>query len=336
MKNNDDNWLNRQNEQRVDYQNLNKFVPKRGIYQLLTSKYIKIWAMLAIFVVTIPPLVYYFVIDDGSFPILPRETCMVQEWFRVPCGKGNLTREECWNLMCCFDPRERNCYHSIPSKYKYVKSKSKNVYEAVMEKSPIGTKSVKKLFFTVTEKDENVVNIKLGVYKHKESVFVRNNAVNKTYDVQIDETGLGVEIFRKGSNELILSTLKGPLIVSDRYLEWTIFPGDGMLFGITRDFIEVDNGKIFKKVFYNNKWDQYSTPTFWLFSKGKVHGVSIVHEGPLEITIIQSNVVIMRSLTYDDIEIELDVGDTPKKLHAQRTTIEKGTPFWTLEPHLCR
>lgn len=332
-----DNWLDHQNEQRVDYRNVNKFVQKRGIYQLLTSKYIKIWAMLAVIVITIPPLVYYFVIDDGSFPLLPKETCMVQERFRVPCGRVNLTREECWNLMCCFDPYDKKCYHSIPSKYNYVKSESKNIYETSIEKSPLGTTAVKKLFFIVTEKDENVVNIKLGVYNNKKNIFVTNDVVvNKTYDVHIDKNELEVQIFRKGSNEVLLSTSKGPLIASDQYLEWTIFLGNGILFGVNRDFIELDNGKTFKKVFYKNKWDHCSTPTFWLFSKGKTHGVSVIHDGPLEITIMQSNVVIMRSLTLDNIEIELDVGDTPKKLHDQRTTIEKGTPFWVLEPQLCR
>lgn len=332
-----DNWLNQQNDKRTDYQNGNKFVRKRDVYQVVCSKYVKIWAILAVFVVTIPALVYYLAIDNGSFPLPPMDTCMVHKMFRVPCGKANLTRDECWRLSCCFDPKEKDCYHSIPSRYNYVKSKSPNIYETRIEKSPLGTKTVKKVSFIVTEKDENVVNIKLGVFNDNNSVLVGDYAtVNKSYDVRMDHNELGVEIFRKGSGELLLSTYKGPLIVSDKYLEWTLFPGMGLLFGVNRNLIEVPRGKTFKQVFYKNKLDHYSIPTLWLFSRGKTHGISIIHEGPLEIIIKESNVVIMRSLTLDDIEIEVFVGDTPKKLHYQRATIEKWMPFWTMETHLCR
>lgn len=334
------NWLDKQNQQRLDYQNVDKPVRRRKILDIACSKYVKVWAILAIFALVVPALVYYFTFDEGIFPVPPGVTCMVQETFRVPCGKVNLTKEECWSLSCCFDQKESECYHSLPSRYFYVKSEDSNVYETFQRKSPLGTRTKKKVFFAVSEKSENVVGIKLAVYNDSgtESFEHGSSVVNKMYDIRVKEKELAVEICRKDTQEGLLSTDKGPLIVSDWYLEWTLYltNANGSLFGINQTLIQTNKWEKFTKVFYKNKLDHYSLPALWAYSKGKFSGVSISHEGPLEITVLPSNLIILRSLTLDNIEIEVDAGHTPKMLHDQFRNTTKMPPYWAMETHICR
>lgn len=337
--NTNDNWLDSQNQQRPDYQNLDKpSKRRRGIYELVCSKYMKAWAILAVFVLTIPTLVYYFTIDVGSYVGTPKVTCLIRNGFRVPCGRENLTHEDCRKLLCCFDMRQKQCYHSLPSWYNYEKSDDGCVYETFMKQSPFGTETVKKVFFTVQDKSENTVRIKLEVYEGNNSVEFLDASVvlDRNYVVQIEEKALTIDIFRNKTNELLLTTAKGPLIVSNEYLEWSLYLSNGSLFGINQTLIDLTNEQKFRKVLYKNKFDHYSIPVFWGYSSGKFHAVTIFHDGPLEVTVTSSKLVLLRSLTLDSVEIEVDVGHTPKMLHDQLMKTSKVPPFWVLENHICR
>lgn len=333
-----DNWLDRQNQQRVDYKNINTNFRKTQFCHLLCTEYVKVISILLIFILTVPPLTYFFIIDEGTIPVPSAETCMVHDMFKVPCGRENLTQEQCWSLMCCFDPKHKDCYHSIPSKYFYVKTDKANLYETLIEKSPFGTKMVHNVSFTVSEKSENEVILKLGVYKEDNSLSFGNDTVdiNKNYYVQFQNNELSVEILRKGTNELLLSTFRGPLIVSERYLEWTFYLTGAYLFGVNQNLIRVSDNETFKKVLYKNKLDHYSIPTIWAYSKGKFHSITISHDGPLEITIKPSNLIILRSLTLDNIEVDLNIGHTPKMLHEQLVKQIQVPPYWTMGTHICR
>lgn len=330
-----DNWLDRQNQQRADYKNISGNIRRTQFYQLICTEYVKIIILLLVFILIVPPLTYFSIIDEGTFPLSSEETCMVHDTFKVPCGKGNLTREQCWSLLCCFDPKHKDCYHSIPSRYFYVKSG--NIYKTSIEQSPIGTKMLRNVSFIVSEQSENDVILKLGKCKSDNLSFGADSLVeNKNYEVRFHNNKLSVEIFRKDTNELLLSTSRGPLIVSENYMEWTFYLSGTYLFGVNQNLIRIRDNKTFKKVFYKNKLDHYSIPTIWAYSKGKFHGVSISHEGPLELTIKSSNLVILRSLTPGNIEINLIVGYTPKMMHDQLMTQTQLPPYWTMGTHICR
>lgn len=333
-----DNWLDRQNQQRADYKNLNGTIRKAQLCQLLCTEYVKLIIILLIFVLIVPPLTYFFIIDEGTISQPSAETCMVNDMFKVPCGRQNLTQKQCWSLMCCFDPKHKDCYHSIPSRYFYVKSDKVNIYETSIEKSPFDTKMVHDVFFTVNEKSENEVNLKLGMYKKGNSFSYEDYSADlkKNYEVQLHNSELSVEIFRNGTKELLLSTSRGPLIVSETYLEWTFYLTGAYLFGVNQNLIKVHDNKTFKKVLYKNKLDHYSIPTIWAYSQGKFHAITISHDGPLEITIKPSNLVILRSLTLDNIEVDLNIGPTPKMLHDQLMKQTQLPPYWTMGTHICR
>lgn len=330
------NWLSEQNDQRSDYKEVKDPFKKKKFYDILCSKYLKSYVFFTVFVLVVPIGVYYFVVDRGSYPISSTATCMIVNNFRVSCGRDKWKKVECLKHHCCFDSSNNECYHSLPSFYSYVKTGDSNVYEASMKKSPLNTNCMKQVALVVNEKTENVVRIKLEVFDKNKTIEKGSVIENKNYEVIVEQNTLSVDILRKGSKEPLLSTSKGPLIFSENYTEWTLYLSNGTLFGFNQTLISLRKDETFRKVLYKGRSDHYSEPIFWVYTKKKFHGVSIFHEGPLEIIVLSSNLVILRSLITDNIEVEVYLGTTPKDLHNQLVKTITVPQSWTMEPHVCR
>ncbi|XP_023013554.2 lysosomal alpha-glucosidase [Leptinotarsa decemlineata] len=289
------------------------------------------WTFISAFAIIIPILVYYFVVDLGTYISIDSFTCLVNESFRVSCGKVDITSEDCVSVGCCFDSKVNFCYHYLPSRYSYDHDGTNHVVSR--RKTPFGTKAIDKLKITVNELNSDQVSVTLhGV----NSSVVSDTLPNKNYRVTKVKEKLMVEIYRNTTGELLLSTTKGPLIASDDYWEWTLYLTNQSLFGLNQTLISLKRNSNFSMVLYHNKNNHHSLPTFWAYTKGKFHGVSIKHDGPLEITILPSYLIVMRSLTGGNIELKLSLGPTPKLLHDQQLSVSKLPPFWMMGVHICR
>lgn len=60
---------------------------------------------------------------------------------------------------------------------------------------------------------------------------------NAEYSVKVFSPTIYVEIIRQSNNQLLFSTARGPLIVSDKYFEWSIFLNVDYLIGLGQQFL---------------------------------------------------------------------------------------------------
>ncbi|CAH1993980.1 unnamed protein product [Acanthoscelides obtectus] len=204
--------------------------------------------------------------------------------------------------------------------------------------SPYRTKTFYSMKISINEIDADRVNIIL----HTPEVKVKTASVTeKNYNYTLSNDKLIVEVYRTNSNELLLSTAKGPLIAADRYWEWTVQLTREYMFGLDGTIFDSRDNKTLTKVIYKSKQDHSTLPTFWAYNNGKFHGLTIKHDGPLEITVLPGKLVVLRSISDGTIELQLFVGPTPKQLHDQQIK-GKGnvaldyTRTWLLDTFVCR
>lgn len=319
-------------DNRVDDDNEGKHKRKVTIKSIICNNTVKGWFFLTVFAATVPILVYYFLIDQVTFDSNDSYTCLVQSSFRVPCGVVNITADKCEKVYCCYDRSTKTCYHYLPSKYAYQLDESTKEYTPLRSSSPHHTTSIKKLFVAVNEKSEDKVSI---IVSQNDVSDQEHRLTEKNYIVRLMEEKLMVEVYRH-NEDLLLSTTKGPLIASDNYWEWSFYLSNHTILGLNRTLINAEKNSTLTQVIYKNYVDHSSVPVFWGYNHTSFHGVVIRHEGPLEIVVLPSNLVLLRSLTGGFIELELSVGPTPKLLHDQQTQKVEPPPSWALETHMCR
>ncbi|KAJ8957974.1 hypothetical protein NQ318_001975 [Aromia moschata] len=327
-------WLQEQNREREDYKNEGKYQRRITFKGIICNKIVKGWIFLTIFATVVPVLVYYFVVDQGTYKTNNSSTCSIKSEFRVPCGKINISSADCEKIHCCFELSTETCYHYLPSKYSYDFDENTNGYVAVQKSTPYDSASIQKLNISINEINENKVSIIL----HEDTVDVSTNTLNsaKNYKVKIADEKLIVEVYRSEDDDLLLSTAKGPLIASNNYSEWSFYLTNQTLLGLNQTLITVDENSTFNAVIYKNNYDHYTLPVFWAYKNKQFHGIVIKHDGPMEITILPSYMVILKSLTGGKIEVELSVGPTPTLLHDQQLVAQNIPSYWTMDTYMCR
>ncbi|XP_044258231.1 lysosomal alpha-glucosidase-like [Tribolium madens] len=322
-----------QSQIREDYKVKSKTSPVIVVWRKKPTKGL---LTLFIFAVVVPVLVYFFVFDKGTFPVEEPNTCSVGTTYRITCGRTdiNATYAYCTNIKCCFDNSTRLCYHYLPSKYYYYNKGNFETYERSLEKSPFGQDLTKEISLTINEIDENSVQIIL----HDFNVTVDSNTVpDKNYKVNISKDPLYVEIARKNSEDILLTTADGPLIVSENFREWSFQLTDQYLFGLGQVLIDLDENSTLTKVIYANNNDHNTLPVFMAYKNGLYHGLVVRHSGLLEITVLPSKLVSLKSLEREKIILELSVGPTPHDVITQQKKGKWGTiDMKTLGVHICR
>ncbi|KAK9890619.1 hypothetical protein WA026_011981 [Henosepilachna vigintioctopunctata] len=285
--------------------------------------------LMTIFVIITPFYVYLNVFDHIEKDTQTNK-CLVDNIYRLPCGKNNINETECVNVFCCFELSTNSCYHSIPSVYYYHSSDSMpNV-----NLTPLGFESVNFLNINVIDdfpKLKIILNDKrlLGMAPNLDSQFnVTNN----------DNDKISVTVFRKNTNEMLLTTAKGPLIACKEYLEWSLqlTTNRGVLFGLGQLEIDLNENSTLTKVIYKNRNDHNTLPYFMAYNNGKYHAVVIEHEGALKITVLPSYLIHIRSISGLKVEITLVEGPTPKDIYKHLRNEKVTIPEWALGVHLCR
>uniref|UniRef100_A0A6P7EZQ0 Probable maltase-glucoamylase 2 isoform X1 n=1 Tax=Diabrotica virgifera virgifera TaxID=50390 RepID=A0A6P7EZQ0_DIAVI len=325
-------FIQQQNELREDEDETATASVKWTVWTILCKTTIVGWFFTFAFALIVPVLTYYLVVNLGTYKEVDTFTCFVNSTFRVPCGKVNISEHDCVKLACCYDKPTDSCYHYLPSRYSYDLAGSS--YKASRSSSPFNTTAVEEMQISVNEISINKVSIIL----HKPSTSIVENTVNvREYVVKKAAEKLMVEIFRPNGDR-IFSTAKGPLIASENYWEWTVHLTDHSLFGLDKTLLQRHKNSTISKVFYKNKNDHSNFPVIWAYHRGQFHGLTVKHDGPLEVSILTSNLIILKGLLGETIELVLYTGPTPADLHQQHLedSEQLDVPEWLLKTHMCR
>ncbi|RZC36640.1 maltase-glucoamylase-like protein, partial [Asbolus verrucosus] len=326
-------YIQEQNEIREDYKIKKK---SSAVRDVLCSKTAKGLLFVSFFAIAVPLLMYYFVIDEGSYEADDDHTCLVNKTYRIQCGNSNnVTIDYCDQINCCYDNSAKICFHYLPSKYYYFQETNEEVYKPSLTKTPFGSNLFENIAVTVNELDENSIQIIL----HDPNVKTASNEVgsNKNYILKRNDTPMSVEIYRNETGELLLTTAKGPTIISENYWEWSFQLTEQYLFGLGQILIDLDENSTLTKVIYGNNLDHNTLPVFMAYNNGKYHGLIVRHSGPLEVTVLPSKLVSLKSLAGSQIVLELCIGPTPKDvIRQQRKKQTNFVDLWSLGVHICR
>ncbi|KAL3268378.1 hypothetical protein HHI36_007494 [Cryptolaemus montrouzieri] len=301
--------------------------------KLRNEKIIFVVLLMALMLV-LPFLLYLCIFDDGDFSKQMQRQCAVDSIYRITCGKENISNTECNNISCCFEPATNSCYHSEPSNYYYYRDSGSFVPS--LENTPLGFPSLDTLSITVIEEPE-MLRIFLNGSHPSKTYFADNTS---KFDI-VKSDKLSVTVFRKGTNEMLFTSLNGPLIASKEYLEWTfqLTNTSGIMFGLGELNIDLDENSTLTKIIYKNQDDHNTLPIFMAYSNGKYHAAKIMHEGALQVTILPSNLVLLRNLLGKILEIQILDGPTPRDIYKKIRNEETSSNLiseWGLGLHICR
>lgn len=320
-----------------DTDNGYKIQQKNNCIRFLRNRIVTSAVFVIVFALTIPLLLFFVLFHLGYSVKEERHTCLVASSYRVSCGGFNLTLEDCVAVDCCFDEESDECYHYIPSLYYYqtkADSSTTGCYYAVQEQTPFNTTSINALAVSVVELNEN--QLKIVLHHTNTTVNTSNTVATKSYEFKIyDEDFVYVQVVRTSTGDSLFTTHKGPLIASSGYWEWTFQLTTENLFGLG-ELTFAENTR-YTKVIYKNADDHNTLPVFMAYVNGSYHGVMVEHEGPLEVTVLPSYLIVLRALVGDGVSVTLSTGPTPADVVKQQRVSELvDLPFWALGPHICR
>lgn len=308
---------------------------KNDFFRYTRTKLFKGILFVFFFSLFVPVLIFFFAVQLGYSVTVETNTCLVEYSYRVPCGEKNITENVCKSVYCCYDEETDQCYHYLPSVYAYYRSNLSDaevIYLPNQTETTFGSASKEQLSASVIEIDENKVQIVLHEsYETYDEVRIEN----KNYNVTVFNDSLYVEIYRVLTGETLLTTSKGSLMASDGYWEWSFQLTSEKLFGLGE--ITFMENVTYTKVIYKNRNDHNTLPIFMAYKNGSFHGAVVQHDGPLEVTVLPSFLVIVRWLVGDYLSITLCTGPKPVDVVNQLRMEEPVVPpYWALGPHICR
>ncbi|XP_030753565.1 alpha-glucosidase-like [Sitophilus oryzae] len=328
-------FIEQERQKQEDIDDEPHFHKKLTCRSFLCSKLVK--GVLAALVVAIvcPVVAYHFAIsrhyDDGSSQTY---SCLVQQEYRIPCGYVGIGEDQCTKVDCCFNTTTGECHHYLPSKYFYQQS-SGDIYSTSYSKSPVGSKIVENIQFTATENGKKLLLVLETSSKTNAKQSSSVEADMKNFKINYSSQRLTLEI-NDSDNDTIFNSANSALIASENYWEWSFQLSNEKLFGLDRNIITLSGNETLTKVIYKNQVDHNTQPVIWALKNSKFYGVLIKHSGPLEITVLASNIVILRSLIGKRIEVELTLGPTPAELYKNQVQDMGLAPKWALGTHNCR
>ncbi|CAG9772551.1 unnamed protein product [Ceutorhynchus assimilis] len=328
-------FIEKELEDFVDPDEEPHFVRKTTWKTIICTKLARGLIIVLFLAIVVPTLAYLFVISRNVPSVDEQEDyyCLIREEYRVPCGKIGITSYECEKINCCFDTTTGKCHHFLPSKYFYRPDPGSDSYQTSQASSPVGSKALQNLKLTIQNKTSN----RLSLIIHEPSEIVKPiSTSDPNYSITQASKKLIVEVFDK-DGDAIFTSAKGALIASEKYWEWSFQLSNDTLFGLDRNLIKLNADQNLTKVIYKNRDDHSTLPVFWAYQNGKFHGAVIKHDGPLEIEVLSSYTVILRSLLGKKIEVELSLGPTPADLYRDQTVDDIVVPpLWFLGTHNCR
>lgn len=133
----------------------------------------------------------------------------------------------------------------------------------------------------------------------------------------------------------IFNTLRGPLIASQNIWEISFKTTNESMYGFGE--IPLKQGTV--KIIYNSDKGDSSIPLIFSKINGSYHGLLIDSSAPTEVTILNENQIVVRSITSFGLKFHLFTG--PKPEHITKEVMDyigsvKGFEYWMLGAHVCR
>lgn len=168
------------------------------------------------------------------------------------------------------------CYHSLPSRHRYLLASGKTwnndqTLSSALKQTPLdGEMSIEHMKLIVNEVDEDVVEIRISSTSMNKGGTTKNNDEDnnhitrseKNYEVRVFVPSVYVEVYRKETNVTLFSSAKGPWIASTNYFEWSMHLNADFMVGLGHHFLDVGH----KHLLFNNKSD-FAVPFVLGFSK---------------------------------------------------------------------
>ncbi|XP_040156395.1 lysosomal alpha-glucosidase-like [Anopheles arabiensis] len=319
------------------------------IHILLLNKTIRLFVVLALASVVIPAFAYLFFFSKeighgGKRDIIG--TCGHPTLYHIPCGyPSNLTQDECHLLGCCYTSLA-TCYHSLPSEHQYIIGSEWSVGEPAILSPYRPVTSYDKAALREVRFDVSVTEETGGRFR-----FLLSK-INATQDapmsskvslgletadlqVQVYSPTFFIEVKRKIDQEVIFSTARGPLVVTEDFLEWTLHLGADILFGLGRAYLEPGS-----KYLLLNTQNSSTVPIVMGYNaKLKLfNGLMFNAPGLTEVEIVGSRLIIVRAQLGDSFDLQFLPGPTPSLLYGQAKAILQNQytpPYWAYGVHVC-
>jgi len=180
----------------------------------------------------------------------------------------NITELECIASACCFSHRT-GCYHFLPSRYQLKYERDDRPWDGsgywlpTWQLSPLKTPMTSRMKLDIRELSDDTLAIVLWNPDQDEVTFeARETFANPAFTYRVFTPELFVEVRRKIDNKTILSTSRGPLIVSDNYFEWSFHLNGTILMGF--DDLVVEAGQ---RILINN---EHSSVVPYVIAYGKL------------------------------------------------------------------
>lgn len=218
------------------------------IHVLLLNKTIRLFFVLGLAAVVIPAFAYLFFFSQ-EIGHAPKHqlvgTCGHPTLYHIQCGFGNVSQDECHRLGCCYTSLS-TCYHSLPSEHQFrlegdwqdgaQLTPTRNLTPYLKSSVPkirahLGIVSQTRLQLSLTT---------VSAESTREQLPTEQINVIETDELQarVYSPTFFVEVKRKSNDEIVFSTARGPLVVSEGFFEWTLHLGVDILFGLGEAVLE--------------------------------------------------------------------------------------------------
>ncbi|XP_053690769.1 lysosomal alpha-glucosidase-like [Sabethes cyaneus] len=315
------------------------------IHVLLLNKTIRLFFVLGIAAVVIPAFAYLFFFSQ-EIGHAPKQqlvgTCGHPTLYHIQCGFVNISQEECHYLDCCYTSLA-TCYHTLPSEYQYRLDEGDWYDGAILtptqNKTPYYLPPSSKIQIKLTVLEQTRIQLSLDVIRdgvsQPDSTQSQNTVETAELQAQIYAPTFFVEVKRKANEEIIFSSARGPLVVTDSFLEWTLYLGVDILFGLGEAVLEPG-----RKYLLLNNQNSSTVPVIMGYNAktNQFNGIVFNSPGMMEIEIVRSRLIVVRSQFTGFFQLELLPGPNPVDLHRQLKTITHNQyvpPFWSYGVHVC-
>lgn len=310
------------------------------IHVILLNRPLRVVIVMFLAMIVIPPLVYVFFFSKEALPAgdttLTIGTCAHSPIFQVPCGRPDQSESTCSNNRCCFSSLT-GCYHSLPAKHQFSPADTwtpASVLEPLQATNPFGGINFPSMRLAVRSLTDTRLQIEFWNPLKFQGVDEEIKLATAEYTYKIFKYSL-IEAYRAENNNLLFSTSRGPFMASDNYLEWNMFLGSHILFGLGQKQLERGD----KFILMNNQ-NGSSIPYITAFNNvtDEFHGILFNAPSPVEITMLESDLLMLRTFYTDNLKIDILTGPTPLELLKQLQGINDFyiPPFWAHGIHICR
>ncbi|EDS28713.1 neutral alpha-glucosidase ab [Culex quinquefasciatus] len=269
-------------------------------------------------------------------------TCGHPTLYHIQCGFPNSTKEECHNLGCCYTSLS-TCYHSLPSEHQYqsVQSEWRNgtLLTPTRNQTPYHKPASPKIFIHLRVLNQSRIQLTLDTTANQPDTTSSDQPISTVnagdLQAKIYSPTFFVEVSNVTAGEIIFSTARGPLVVTENFFEWTLHLGVDSMFGLGEAVLEPG-----RKYLLFNSQNASAVPAVMGYNlqSQQYNGVVFTTPGLTEIEIVRSRLIVVRSQFTGSFQLELLSGPSPADLHRQLKTINQNQyrpPFWAYGVHVC-